>query len=434
MLPPHVNDSEKLATLQSLLERVQERSREPVSRGQSLTEHLVAMLSAPVASGARVPGSTPRPSATAPALPDAPAQPIGGRVTGRQTLVGVGFDVIEAAKAYTASQSTPPEAASSSPRPSDVQSASDADVPWDNHLEAETIDDDSPTGIIQAPHAKDLAPLFRHGDPSNNPFAVAPGLPFGESAPGRSQPFTSIPPTTPTGMAPIASTPHAAAPANIQSSPSHISAPPKRSSSLVWPALGAAIVGAGLASIALSQGWFDRTPRASAPASTASAALTPSTAHPKPTPSLEPTAVPTSELAAAAPAPSAQAEPAVTASAAAPSANPTSAPAAPTTTTAPAAPSAASPAAPASADASGPDASALPKGAGYIIVKSTDGLDVYAKGKLVGKTNARVPVHCGFQFVRLGRAAGAQVEWVSEGKTTNVACQDVTTVEIPATR
>jgi len=71
----------------------------------------------------------------------------------------------------------------------------------------------------------------------------------------------------------------------------------------------------------------------------------------------------------------------------------------------------------------------------YLVVASPVSANVYVNGVLVGTTNERVPVPCGWKNVRLAEqampAAGQSFPlWLTEGKPVMIACTGVTTTAI----
>jgi serine/threonine-protein kinase len=81
------------------------------------------------------------------------------------------------------------------------------------------------------------------------------------------------------------------------------------------------------------------------------------------------------------------------------------------------------------------DASGLPAGVGYLTVSFPAAAKVYISGRYLGVANKPLQVRCGQWFVRLARPVdGAKFpEWVTSGKTVNVACQGLTQVTMTPT-
>ncbi|MFW5738859.1 MAG: hypothetical protein ACOC1F_00690 [Myxococcota bacterium] len=68
---------------------------------------------------------------------------------------------------------------------------------------------------------------------------------------------------------------------------------------------------------------------------------------------------------------------------------------------------------------------------GYLIVCAPESLDVYVSGIRVGKTNEKLVARCHLKYVRL--AEGDPPTWRSEGRTVDIACRDVTRIDIEPT-
>lgn len=85
---------------------------------------------------------------------------------------------------------------------------------------------------------------------------------------------------------------------------------------------------------------------------------------------------------------------------------------------------------PAPSAAAPPDAGALLWDEGYLVVRSPTDAEVYATGFRVGRTNQTNLSKCGLRWVRLGR--GDPPRWVSPGRTVDVKCRGVTTIDLAA--
>lgn len=93
------------------------------------------------------------------------------------------------------------------------------------------------------------------------------------------------------------------------------------------------------------------------------------------------------------------------------------------------APSASASAAPsASAPPSDDDAAALNWNQGYLLVESSGPADVYATGVKIGPAGTKNITSCGLKYVRLGK--GDPPAWISEGRTVDVKCKEVTRVTL----
>ena len=94
---------------------------------------------------------------------------------------------------------------------------------------------------------------------------------------------------------------------------------------------------------------------------------------------------------------------------------------------------AAAPSASASASAIAVNPADLPYGFGYLTVATPASANVYLSGKIAGPANAPLRVRCGRWFVRLAAPPESRYpEWVSQGETVVVACQQVTRVDMSA--
>ncbi len=96
---------------------------------------------------------------------------------------------------------------------------------------------------------------------------------------------------------------------------------------------------------------------------------------------------------------------------------------------------AASSAAFAAATVPAPEARAIPRGLGVLIVRSPPEGTVYVWGVPVGETNERLEVACGHQkFVRVGTRPGSRglmdTSWLAPGQSVLIRCGEV--VEVPA--
>ena len=78
--------------------------------------------------------------------------------------------------------------------------------------------------------------------------------------------------------------------------------------------------------------------------------------------------------------------------------------------------------------AGGGDGSELAWDEGYLVVRSSAAVDVYATGFKVGPTNRQNKARCGLRFVRLGE--NEPPSWRSKGKTVDVKCKAITQLEI----
>ena len=76
-----------------------------------------------------------------------------------------------------------------------------------------------------------------------------------------------------------------------------------------------------------------------------------------------------------------------------------------------------------------PDAAALPAGVGFLTVTFSLDASVYISGRYLGAANRPLQVRCGQWFVRLAKPGnGKYPDWLTTGKTVNVACQGATKV------
>jgi hypothetical protein len=68
---------------------------------------------------------------------------------------------------------------------------------------------------------------------------------------------------------------------------------------------------------------------------------------------------------------------------------------------------------------------------GYIYVQTALEGDVYVAAASIGKVNTWVITPCKAVFMRIGRALPAGPQWISDGKTVSVPCQDKLVVAVP---
>jgi hypothetical protein len=77
---------------------------------------------------------------------------------------------------------------------------------------------------------------------------------------------------------------------------------------------------------------------------------------------------------------------------------------------------------------------------GYLVVDSPKEYGVFVLGNYLGLTGTKIEMECGIKFLRLGVPpeggvkSPAQVQWTSDGKSTNVECRKVTKVSITPTK
>jgi hypothetical protein len=82
-----------------------------------------------------------------------------------------------------------------------------------------------------------------------------------------------------------------------------------------------------------------------------------------------------------------------------------------------------------------PNAADLPYGYGYLNVSSPANASVYVSGKLAGPVNKPLKVRCGRWFIRLASPQdGRYPEWVSQGETVVVPCQETTRLDMSPKR
>ena len=278
----------------------------------------------------------------------------------------------------------------------------------------------SQDGSFSAPVASAPLPLPAHANSLPEPLAAPPPPRDGADA----QAALSTEPTAAVPLAPVGPPEDGAA---FDEAPSV----PMTGHGALYAVIGGAalVVGGGLAagawwlySTSVLGGAAEAVPQASFVAETAAPKPEPTAARAGTPPSattVSGSAAPSASQLPPGPEPSASAE---RLASAAPSADSAAAPA---DSSAPPADSASL------AVASGSDASDLGPLQGYLIVTSTAQATVYATGVAAGPTNHKLAVKCGLRWVRLGHLPGPT--WISEGKTVNVKCQDVTQVTLEPT-